>query len=188
MEYHDREPQVAFFNSQIQENDDDHVLENYENRQSVIKFKDVGDEEDDLETMEIEVKTRKKAPSRDAADGATNIGSGGGSSSVGHHHAVSGHQPSAANVGNIAVISSGASLASAVTATSLLDGVEEATQDADVQDGASAQSDDGDVEDEGDGDGTIHDGSTSSECAVINEIISYYKAVILKAMEYYRQL
>ena len=53
MEYHDREPQVAFFNSQIQENDDDHVLENYENRQSVIKFKDVGDEEDDLEGREV---------------------------------------------------------------------------------------------------------------------------------------
>ena len=54
MEYQDREPQVAFFNSQLEaEDNDDHVLENYENRQSVIKFKDVGDEEDDLEGREV---------------------------------------------------------------------------------------------------------------------------------------
>ena len=53
MEYQDREPQVAFFNSQIEEDNDEHVLENYENRQSVIKFKDVGDEEDDLEGREV---------------------------------------------------------------------------------------------------------------------------------------
>ena len=53
MEYQDREPQVAFSNSQFEEDNDEHVLENYENRQSVIKFKDVGDEEDDLEGREV---------------------------------------------------------------------------------------------------------------------------------------
>ena len=69
---------------------------------------------------------------------------------------------------NIAVISSGASLASAVTATSFLDGLEphddaHNTRDGD-DDGASGRSDDGDVEDEGDNaEEEEHDGSASSE-------------------------
>lgn len=68
---------------------------------------------------------------------------------------------------NIAVISSGASLASAVTATSFLDGLEPHddahTRDGD-DDGASGRSDDGDVEDEGDNaEEEEHDGSASSE-------------------------
>ncbi len=65
---------------------------------------------------------------------------------------------------NIAVISSGASLASGVTATSFLDGLEAHDDNpAEDDDEESEGSGDGDVEDEGDNVEEEHDGSASSE-------------------------
>ena len=110
------------------------------------------DEENDFEAMEIQVTSRESRTFRERETRGV----------------LRGREPT-----NIAVVSSGASLASAVTATSFLDGdgVEDqthvGTRDDDGVDGeASARSGDGDVEDEGDDDGVdveLDDGSNSSK-------------------------
>ena len=112
------------------------------------------DEENDFEAMEIRV-TSRGSRLRDRETRGV----------------LRGREPT-----NIAVMSSGASLASAVTTTSLLDGdgVEDHTShgvsrddDVGVDGEASARSGDGDVEDEGDGDEGVDveldDGSNSSK-------------------------
>ena len=113
------------------------------------------DEENDFEAMEIQVTSRGR---RGLMDRET-------------RGVLRGREPT-----NIAVVSSGASLASGVTATSFLDGdgVEDQTphgvsrdDDVGVDGDASARSGDGDVEDEGDGDDGVDveldDGSNSSK-------------------------
>lgn len=108
------------------------------------------DEEDVFDMREIRVNTNESHSRNLRGSLNTSVGSRIGSGT------------------NIAVISSGASLASAVTATSFLDGLEphDDTHTHGGDDGESERSGDGDVEDEDEDEGDIieeHDGSASSE-------------------------
>ena len=113
---------------------------------------DTIEEDDVFEMREIRVNTNESH--------SRNLRSGGNASSINRTRSGT----------NIAVISSGASLASGVTATSFLDGLEAHDDththgDDGASDGASDRSGDGDVEDEGDnGEEHEHDGSASSKC------------------------
>ena len=126
------------------------------------------EEEDVFDMTEIRVNNNEShsrflrgSSNTSGGGGSVRIGSGGGGSGGGG----SGGVGVSTNPTNIAVISSGASLASGVTATSFLDGLEahdEHTQEGD--DAASGRSGDGDVEDEGENvEEHTHDGSTSSK-------------------------
>ncbi len=115
------------------------------------------EEEDVFDMTEIRVNTNE-SHSRGLRTSGGGVGGGGSSSAMGNRFGIG----SGTNPTNIAVISSGASLASAVTATSWLEAHDDAhTHGGD--DGASGRSADGDVEDEVDN-VEDNDGSASSKC------------------------